>query len=112
MTTFQGRLRLLTGIVKLAQCLTRENSDALLKRATHRSKRQIEELVAEIAPRRDVVAVMRKLPERQATTRPRLEITLAPDALASGSRRGTASGRSDLSDACPGAACGRPVPGP
>ncbi len=32
----------------------------------HRSKREIEELVAEIAPRPDVVAVVRKLPERPA----------------------------------------------
>ena len=57
-----GRLHL-TGIAKLAPHLTPENRDALLKRATHRSKRQIEELVAEIAPRPDAPAVMRKLPE-------------------------------------------------
>ena len=59
-----GRLHL-TGIVRLAPHLTRENRDALLERATHRSKRQIEELIAEIAPRPDVPAVMRKLPERR-----------------------------------------------
>src|SRR5688572_22821468 len=38
-----GRMHL-TGIAKLASHLTRDNRDALLKRATYRSKRQIEEL--------------------------------------------------------------------
>lgn len=57
-----GRLHL-SGIAKLAPCLTRENRDAILSRATHRSKREIEELVAEIAPRADVPARLRKLPD-------------------------------------------------
>ena len=43
---------------------------ALLKRATHRSKREIEELVAEIAPRPDAPAMMRKLPEQAHLTSP------------------------------------------
>ncbi|HEY6548488.1 MAG TPA: hypothetical protein VI589_11300 [Vicinamibacteria bacterium] len=59
-----GRLHL-TGIAKLAPHLTGENRDALLARATHKSKRRIEELIAEIAPRPDVPAVMRKLPARR-----------------------------------------------
>jgi hypothetical protein len=59
-----GRLHL-TAIVKLAPHLTLANRDVLLERATHRSKRQILELVAEIAPRPDVPAVVRKLPERR-----------------------------------------------
>src|SRR5260221_6146022 len=62
-----GRLHL-TAIGLLAPHLTRENRDVLLERATHRSKRQIEELMAEIAPRPDVPAVVRRLPERR--TRP------------------------------------------
>ena len=57
-----GRLHV-TGIAKLAPHLTRENADEVLKRATHGSKRQIEELVAELAPRPDAPAVMRRLPE-------------------------------------------------
>ena len=61
-----GRLHL-TGIALLAPYLTRENRDVLLKRATHRSKRQVLELIAEIAPRPDVPAVMRKLPQRGTT---------------------------------------------
>jgi hypothetical protein len=63
-----GRLHL-TGIAKLAPHLTIANSDGLLNRATHRSKRQIDELIAEIAPRPDARAVMRKLPERRDDAR-------------------------------------------
>ncbi len=74
-----GRLHL-TGIAKLAPHLTRENRDALLKRATHRSKRQIEELVAGLAPRPDAPAVMRKLPERRTVPAPVL--LLGPDRVA------------------------------
>jgi hypothetical protein len=59
-----GRLHL-SGIAQLAPHLTRENRDALLRRATHRSKRQIEELIAEVTPREDVPALMRRLPERR-----------------------------------------------
>ena len=59
-----GRLHL-TAIVKLAPHLTCENRELLLERATYLSKRQILELVAEIAPRPDVPAVVRKLPERR-----------------------------------------------
>jgi hypothetical protein len=58
-----GRLHL-TAIVKLAPHLTCENRGALLERGTHRSKRQILELIAEIAPRPDVPVMVRKLPER------------------------------------------------
>jgi hypothetical protein len=60
-----GRLHL-TGIAKLAPHLTRENRDALLERATHKSKRQIEELIAEIAPQPDVPTMIRRLPARPA----------------------------------------------
>jgi len=65
-----GRLHL-TGIAKLAPHLTQPNADALLKRATHRSKRPIEELVVEIAPRPDAPALMRKLPNCVRTELPR-----------------------------------------
>jgi hypothetical protein len=60
-----GRLHL-TGIAKLAPHLTLENRDALLERATHRTKRQIEELIAEIAPKPDAPTVIRRLPARPA----------------------------------------------
>jgi hypothetical protein len=59
-----GRLHL-TGIARLAPHLTRENRSELLRRATHQSRRQIEELIADIAPRPDAPALMRKLPVRK-----------------------------------------------
>ncbi len=58
-----GRLHL-SGVAKLAPMLTAENRDALIPRAVHKSKREIEELVAELAPRPDVPSVIRKLPDR------------------------------------------------
>jgi hypothetical protein len=58
-----GRLHL-TGIVKLAPHVTRENRDVLLSRAVHKSKRQIEEILAKLFPRPDAPSVLRKLPER------------------------------------------------
>jgi hypothetical protein len=69
----EGRLHL-AGIAKLAPHLTRENRDALLERAVHRSKREIEELLAKLAPRPDAPALMRKLPER-----PVRPLELGPD---------------------------------
>jgi 5-methylcytosine-specific restriction endonuclease McrA len=64
-----GRLHL-TAIAKLAPHLTSGNREALLKRATHKSKRQVEELIAQLAPRPDVPALMRKLPEQRAGVTP------------------------------------------
>ena len=83
-----GRLHL-SGLGKLAPHLTRENRDALLKRATHRSKRQIEEIVAELKPRPDASPVMRKLPARReqpapdSGQRPDAVVPAIPDRLAS-----------------------------
>ena len=72
-----GRLHL-TAIAKLGPHLTLENREVLLKRAAHRSRREIEELVAELSPRPDAPAVMRKLPDRRdGTTSPALR--LGPD---------------------------------
>ena len=58
-----GRLHL-TGIALLAPHLTAQNRDALLARAVHKSKRKIEELVAEIAPQPDIPGRMKRLPQR------------------------------------------------
>ena len=78
-----GRLHLI-GIVKLARHLTPENRDDLLERATHKSKRQIEQLIAEIAPRPDAPTTVRKLPDRRAPAAtgpaPRLDREEAPAA--------------------------------
>jgi 5-methylcytosine-specific restriction endonuclease McrA len=78
-----GRLHL-TAIAKLAPHLTPENREALLKRATHKSKREIEELIAELAPRPDTPAVMRKLPERRVVVSPASALPPGPGAAAPG----------------------------
>ena len=54
-----GRLHL-SGIAKIAPHLTEANRETLLARAAHKSKRQIEELIAELSPKPDVPATMRK----------------------------------------------------
>jgi 5-methylcytosine-specific restriction endonuclease McrA len=56
-----GRIHV-SGLVLLVPVLTPENRDAVLERATHKSKRQIEQLVAELAPKPDVPSAMWKLP--------------------------------------------------
>src|SRR4029450_8723574 len=58
-----GRLHL-SGIARLAPVLTPDNRDRLLARAVHKSKREIEEMVAELAPRPDTPSVIRQLPHR------------------------------------------------
>ena len=77
-----GRLHI-TAVAKLAAHLTAENREVLLARAAHRTKRQVEELVAELLPRPDALAVMREVPERRmpARTAPALRLD-APPALA------------------------------
>jgi hypothetical protein len=70
-----GRLHL-TGIARLTPHLTPKNRAALLGRATHRSRRQIEELIAEIAPLPDAPAVMRRLPEGRGQRAPAMAIAL------------------------------------
>jgi len=64
-----GRLHL-SGIVKLLPHLTEANRETLLTRAAGKTKRQIQELVAEISPKADVPSTMRKLPERREKTPP------------------------------------------
>jgi len=70
-----GRLHL-TAIAKLSPHLTDDNVDDLLARSTHRSKRQILELIAELAPKPDVPSLIRKLPTRDAP-----QNQLRPDAI-------------------------------
>jgi 5-methylcytosine-specific restriction endonuclease McrA len=71
-----GRLHL-SGIERLAPHLTERNRGALLKRAVHKSKRQIEELVAELAPRPAEPPRMRKLPARRLD--PTVDVTGLPE---------------------------------
>jgi 5-methylcytosine-specific restriction endonuclease McrA len=73
-----GRLHL-TGISLLHPHLTKSNRKTLLERATHKSKRQILELIAELAPKPDVQAKVRKLPKRQGAHQLTLKNQLGPD---------------------------------
>jgi hypothetical protein len=62
----------LTGITLLARHLTAENHDRLLAAARHKSKREIEEIVAAIRPQPPAPSTVRKLPaakECSATAR-------------------------------------------
>ncbi len=73
-----GRLHL-SGITKLVPHLTSANCETLLADAAHKSKREIEELVAELSPKPDVPPVMRKLPERRSKTKTQPGVELCPD---------------------------------
>ena len=55
-----GRVHV-SGVARLAAHLTDKNHETVLSRATYLSKRGIEELVAELAPKPDIRSSMRKL---------------------------------------------------
>ena len=61
----RGELHL-SGIHQLAGHLTDENYEEVLRRARHKSMREIERLIAEISPRPDVPTSIRALPVRRA----------------------------------------------
>src|SRR5688572_4448084 len=63
----RGELHL-SGIHRLKAHLTRENHEQVLAAAKHKTIRQIEELVARLAPQPDVPSTLRALPTR--TTAP------------------------------------------
>ena len=74
----RGELHL-SGVHQLSGHLTEENHRELLRRARYRSMREIEVLIAEVAPKRDAVSMIRALPGRRAegaggTTRERAEV--------------------------------------
>ncbi len=64
-----GRIHL-AGISVLKKYLTDANYENVLDRATHKTKREIEELVAELAPKPDVPPTIRKRPQRKADSEP------------------------------------------
>jgi hypothetical protein len=77
----EGRLHL-SGIERLAPHLTEENRDEVLARAAFKSKRQIEGLVVELAPKPDVPATIRKLPTPAAPRpEPQQSPVLRPDGV-------------------------------
>jgi hypothetical protein len=54
----------LTAVTLLAPHLTPENHEGVLGQAQHKSKREVEQIVAWLRPRPDVPTLIRKLPER------------------------------------------------
>lgn len=64
-----GRLHL-CGIGVLSKHLSDANYEDVLARATHKSKREVEKLVAELAPKPDVPPTIRKRPQRKAKAAP------------------------------------------
>jgi hypothetical protein len=58
----------LTSVRVLSGTLTPENHEAVLARAIDRSRREIEALVAELAPRPDVPSSVRKIPSAMSTS--------------------------------------------
>ncbi len=57
----------LTGVHQLASHLTEENHKEVLERAKHKSMREIQKLVAELAPKPDVPSLIRALPNQRAS---------------------------------------------
>lgn len=78
----EGRLHL-TGVAKLAPHLTQTNCEEVLNRAARKSKREIEELVAELSPKADVPPSVRKIPPRPERTQSPTSSSseLRPDAV-------------------------------
>ena len=66
---FSGALTL-TAVRLLAPHLTAENHEAVLAQAANKGREDIEALIVELAPRPDVPASVRKLPEPRAAARP------------------------------------------
>ena len=76
----QGAITL-TAVRLVAPHLTVENHVALLRSATHKSKREIEEIVCALKPRPDAPAVVRRLPTSRAVlVQPPTSVPSAPPA--------------------------------
>ena len=82
----------LTGLRLLDPHLTPDNAEQLLSTASHKSKRQLLELLAALAPRPDVAPSVRKLPAPRPPAAPLFEapavdVPTRPPALAAPERR-------------------------
>jgi hypothetical protein len=80
----------LTAIKLLGPHLTAANHAQLLEQASGKNKREIELIVATVAPRPDVPSRMRKLPEPSSA-----RVTSAPARVTPGSHAGQATGAAD-----------------
>jgi hypothetical protein len=76
-----GRLNLST-LRLLAPYLTADNHRILLAEATHRSKREIDELIARWFPKPDVATSIRKRPDRTVAATPAVSSSARPEAAA------------------------------
>jgi hypothetical protein len=65
----------LSGIQRLSAHLTPDNHQKVLAAAKHQSTREIEKLVAELAPKPDVPARLRKLPESQSQSQSQSQVS-------------------------------------
>jgi len=75
----------LSGIHQLAGHLTDENHEEVLRRAKHKSMREIEKLIAELAPEADVPASIRALKSRPVPLAPKrykLQVTIGEETRA------------------------------
>ena len=92
-----GRLHL-SGLAVLAPHLTDRNCEELLARATHKTKGEIQVLVAEIAPKPDVASSIRKLPARRKKSGPEPPKRESPEPASEHARsraQSTPSGKSN-----------------
>ena len=97
----------LAGVVLLAPHLTEENHGDLMARARHRSKREIEKLVAEIAPRPDVDSRVRALPRGRVDASSGPETSFLPAATSSSAKSAGAGGAAgEVAGAGAGASAG------
>jgi 5-methylcytosine-specific restriction endonuclease McrA len=64
----------LTGVCLLAPHLTPDNHRAVLDAARHKTKREVEHMVAALRPRPDVQSAVRKLPRRTTKPAPPVEV--------------------------------------
>jgi hypothetical protein len=67
----------LTAVRLLAPHLTTENHAAVLASARHKSRRQVEEITAELNPKPDAAVVVRKMPQSRSATAARPPIPVA-----------------------------------
>jgi hypothetical protein len=74
-----GRLHL-SSIERLAPHITTTNKHDLLKRATHKTKKQVELILAELAPKPDIPTSVRRLPKPRTVPGPAPQ--LRPDGVA------------------------------
>jgi hypothetical protein len=96
----------LSAIAKLAPHLRDGDGEAVLARAVHRSKREIDLLVAELAPKPDAPSFIRRLPTGRRADTALGEKLLRPDAVTSAlASRSPTDGAASMA----GVAVGRPV---